>query len=106
MKKLTLSLLALCMIATLFPTHLKAANETNTIPISAPKPIESREATILMNRLEVIKEMDFKLLKGTEKRELRQEVRTIKRSLKAQSEGVYLSVGAIIIIALLLILLL
>lgn len=106
MKKLSLGLFAICMIATLFPAHLSATNETRTTPLSAPKPNESTEATLLISRLEVIKEMDFKLLKGAEKKELRKEVRAIKKSLAVNNGGVYLSVGAIIIIVLLLILLL
>ncbi len=42
----------------------------------------------------------------TEKRELRKEVKSIKKALTASGQGVYLSVGAIIIVILLLILLL
>ncbi len=106
MKKFTLSLLAVCMLATLLPTSLNAVHEARENPMSSPKPIAPTETTILMNRLEVIKEMDFKSMKGAEKKQLRKEVRTIKRSLKEANQGVYLSVGAIIIIALVLILLL
>jgi hypothetical protein len=45
-------------------------------------------------------------MKASEKKELRKEVRTIKAQLKASNNGVYLSVGAIIIVILLLILIL
>jgi len=106
MKKLTLALLVMSMFASLFPAQLNAKNVTRTIPLSSPKPNEATEAAILINRLEVIKEMDFKMLKGAEKKELRKEVKSIKQSLAATNGGVYLSVGAIIIIILLLILLL
>jgi hypothetical protein len=58
----------------------------------------------MLNRLEEIKEMDnlFKIFR----KELRKEVREIKSELKRSGQGVYFSVGAIIIIILLLILLL
>ena len=50
--------------------------------------------------------MDKSKMSSPEKRQLRKEVRTIKSTLNVLGEGVYLSVGAIIIIILLLILLL
>ncbi|HEU5147425.1 MAG TPA: hypothetical protein VFT90_11955 [Chryseosolibacter sp.] len=60
----------------------------------------------LQNRLEEIKAMDTRVLSRPEKKSLRREVREIKKELAAISGGVYLSVGALILIALLLILLL
>ena len=57
-------------------------------------------------RLQEIKDMDKENLSRAEKKELRREVKEIKKELKAGTQGVYLSVGAIIIIVLLLILLL
>lgn len=66
---------------------------------------ESR-AQQLQNRLEEIKNIDTRELSRAEKKTLRREVREIKKELAALSGGVYLSVGAIILIALLLILLL
>jgi hypothetical protein len=52
--------------------------------------------------------MDMKTLNSAEKKELRKEVRTIKSDIKAINNGggVYISVGAAILIVLLLILLL
>ena len=69
---------------------------------------ETTEARVLelQNRLEEIKAMDRKELSGSERKALRREVREIKKELAAVSGGVYLSIGAIILIALLLILLL
>lgn len=60
----------------------------------------------LQNRLEEIKAIDTKALSRVEKKALRKEVREIRKELAAISGGVYLSIGAIILIALLLILLL
>jgi hypothetical protein len=70
-------------------------------------PIETKEQTAarLQNRLEEIKSMDKSTMTKSEKKALRGEVRAIKKELKAISGGVYLSVGAILLIALLLILL-
>lgn len=69
---------------------------------------ESKEATAiqLQNRLEEIKALDKHELSREEKKALRREVKEIKKELAAISGGVYLSIGAIILIALLLILLL
>ena len=70
--------------------------------------IENREARAaqLRQRLEEIRTMDKSILSKSEKKALRREVREIKQGLAAISGGVYLSIGAIILIALLLILLL
>lgn len=59
----------------------------------------------LVNRLAEIKAMDASTLSRKEKRELRKEVKAIEKKL-ADSGGVYLSVGAIILIVVLLIILL
>jgi hypothetical protein len=69
-----------------------------------PTPVEKTADP--MARLREIKDMDIQNLSKTEKKELRKEVKEIKRDMKANKNGVYLSVGAIIIIILLLILLL
>jgi Skp family chaperone for outer membrane proteins len=67
---------------------------------------ESLRGQQLMQRLEEIKAMDKSELTRLEKKSLRKEVTAIKKEMKAVSGGVYLSVGAIIIVILLLILLL
>jgi len=67
---------------------------------------ENPAARQLLQRLEIIKGMDKSEMTRLEKKNLRKEVREIKKELKAISGGVYLSVGAIIIVILLLILLL
>ncbi len=58
----------------------------------------------LTNRLIEIRNMDKSHLTSTERKELRKEVKKIKR--EGKSNGVYFSIGAIIIIVLLLILIL
>lgn len=102
MKKLTLSLATVMLLLTFAPVQVRAAAEPK--PISST-PIETPEVRAMLNRLEEIDAMDKSTLKASEKRELRKEVRTIKRDLKASS-GVYLSVGALLLIIILLIVLL
>lgn len=72
------------------------AEQTN----SAAKTEEPR-AQQLLHRLEEIRDMNKSELTRLEKKSLRKEVKEIKKEMKG---GVYLSVGAIIIIILLLIL--
>jgi hypothetical protein len=72
----------------------------------APTEMESQRAQEIMIRLENIKAMDKSSMSRLEKRELRKEVKAMDKELRATSNGVYLSLGAIIIIILLLILLL
>ena len=60
----------------------------------------------LEQRLMQIKNMSKENLTSSDKKELRKEVKGIKKEMRASKNGVYLSVGAIIIIALLLIILL
>ncbi|MGC1241189.1 MAG: hypothetical protein WA874_06365 [Chryseosolibacter sp.] len=81
---------------------------TPAFPASNDIIAESKEAKAihLQNRLEEIKAIDKKELSRDEKKALRHEVKEIKKELAAISGGVYLSIGAILLIALLLILLL
>ena len=66
----------------------------------------SAEAQVIFDRLEEIKEMDKSDMSFAEKKELRKEVRASEKELKTMDGGVYISVGAIIIILLILILVL
>ena len=88
-----------------FPTTMLAAEKNVAAVTTDPKEVPAEVRTML-NRLDEIKAMDKSELNSSEKKELRKEVRTIKSELRASGNGVYFSVGAIIIIILLLILLL
>lgn len=59
----------------------------------------------MQERLDEIKAMDFKSMSKEEKKEVREELKEMRVEAKAAGNGVYISVGAIIIILLLLILL-
>lgn len=106
MKKLTLWAMTAMMLFTLVPTTMKAESGTLTTPASTPTPAETAMVNTLVTRLNEIKMMDIKSMNSTQKKELRKEVRAIKSDLRKAGEGVYLSVGAIILIVVLLILLL
>ncbi len=101
--KMSFMSLVMILTMTLIPT-LTFANETTKA--IGPKTEVPAEVQVMLDRLEEIKEMDKSNLTRAEKKELRKEVRSIKKELRSTGNGVYLSVGAIIIIILLLILLL
>lgn len=73
---------------------------TERIPVADP----ATQALVL--RLQEIKELDISTLNKTEKRELKSEVREINKELKRAGGGIYLSVGALLVVIILLILLL
>ncbi|MBC5842749.1 MAG: hypothetical protein K2Y30_03995 [Flavobacteriaceae bacterium] len=100
MKKLNFFLMIMLMSLCVFPTTM-LANEKNPAAKEVPAAVQLK-----LDRLEEIKEMDKSDMSRAEKKELRKEVKEIKTDLKSTGNGVYLSVGAIIIIVLLLILLL
>jgi hypothetical protein len=83
---------------------VEPAVKNTSIPAETPGAIRAQE---LIKRLEEIKAMDVKSMSKKEKKELRAEVKSIKREMRSINDGgVYISVGGIIIILLLLILLL
>ena len=105
MKKLPDYLMMAVLSLSVFPTTMNAKEKDPTAITATPKEVPA-EVKIMMNRLEEIKAIDKSSMTRVEKKELRKEVREIKSTLAASNNGVYLSVGAIIIIVLLLILLL
>ena len=74
--------------------------------VNSPAKPEDPRAQQLIQRLDEIKNMDKSSLTSSEKKNLRKEVKGIKKEMRSISGGVYLSAGAIIIIILLLIILL
>lgn len=87
------------------PKQSIAGTEPNPISTPLARSAESAKANFLVSRLFAIKTMDISNMGSSEKKELRKEVRGIKGQLKELGGGVYLSVGALIVIILLLILL-
>jgi hypothetical protein len=106
LKRIILCTLTAFLLLSFIPNQLAAYTATTATTVPGNNPVESTEAQVLLSRLDEINAVDKSALSGTEKRALRKEVRELKKDLKAANNGVYLSVGAIIIIVLLLILLL
>jgi hypothetical protein len=106
MKKFIFCLMAIFLSLTFIPVQSFAAtteDPTSLVVTKAPEPVESAEAKALITRLDEIKEMDKSKLNSTEKKDLRKEVKSIKRELKDISGGVYISAGALIVILIILI---
>lgn len=99
------------LLIILLPTQVKAGQGDDPVTNAAIETVDTdaalaAEAEVLLSRLEEINEMDKSDLSRAEKRELRKEVRQIDKALTLNGGGVYLSVGALILVILLLILLL
>lgn len=105
MKKVTFYLMMMVLSLSILPTQMMAAEKNPTAITNDSKEVPAG-VKVLLNRLEEIKKMDKSELKSSEKKALRKEVRAINAELRSTGNGVYLSVGAIIIVILLLILLL
>ena len=92
------------MSLTFLPQQINAATTAATATATVNYS-DSAEAGKLLLRLNEINSMDKTNLDAAEKKALKKEVVAAQAGLKSINNGVYLSVGAIIIIILLLILL-
>ena len=104
MKKATIYFMVLLLSITIIPTPI-AAKEKNPTAISNPPKEIPAEVQVMLNRLNEIKAMDKSNMSRLEKKALRKEVRSINKGLRTSGNGIYISVGAILIIILLIILL-
>lgn len=102
MNRTTFFLLNFCLLLLFIPFPAKAAVAGGTDPITV---VNQAKVDELSARLDEIALIDRTTMRPAERRELRQEVRDIKAELKAQG-GIYISVGALLIVIILLILLL
>jgi Flp pilus assembly protein TadB len=104
MKKFIYSLALIFTLGVSANTVLAAdKSEKNKTEMTVEQQAQLKRIT---ERVEEIRSMDKSDLSRAEKKELRKELRELKKQSKALGGGVYLSVGAIIIIILLLILIL
>ncbi len=106
MRKITFCVITMFLSLTFVPTYTMAKADVVPTTVPVPTSAESPQAQLLLNRLNEINAMDKSNLNSSEKKALRKEVRSTKKQLAEISGGVYLSVGAIIIILLVLIILL
>lgn len=102
---MTLSIMIIFLSLTVIPTTMLAKTTAPTAISNTTKEMPA-EVKVMLDRLKEIKEMDKSNLTSSDRKALRKEVRAIKSTLKSTGNGVYLSVGAIIIIILILILIL
>lgn len=103
-------LLKLGIISCLFLGTIEA-NSTTTLKADSTvnMPISGNTDTrvkALQFRLKQINEMDLNHLDKQQKKELKKEVQEIQKELKTTGNGIYISVGGIIIILLIIILIL
>ncbi|EON74768.1 hypothetical protein ADIS_4787 [Lunatimonas lonarensis] len=100
MKTIAYFLSLVFLVTSLAPAAVaKDVKEENSLT-----PEEELRLEEISERVAEIRAMDFAKMSKAEKRELRKELREINKETKALSGGVYLSVGAIIVILLILIL--
>lgn len=62
------------------------------------------EIQVMINRLHEIKDMDKSSLTRADKKELRKEVRSIRAAIRSSGNGIYLSVGALLVIIIIILL--
>lgn len=125
MNKSILISITLAFLLVIVSPNLKADEKLNNAVVTETNSdvVADAKAEInkLGNRVLEINEMDFELLEKTEKKELKKELRSINKELKAYSKsenpaiaeaaknnrggGLYISSGALIIILLLIIIL-
>ena len=84
-----------------FSNTLVPGTEMSAVPAENPN-----KTTDPLLRLQQIKNMNMENLSRAEKRDLRKEIKGIRKALKEQKNGIYLSLGAIVIIVVVLLLLL
>jgi len=109
MKKLMFYAVIAIMMLSFIPSQSKAANNTETGTTATTKSIESTDAAQLAARLDEIKAMDMSKLSRSEKKELRNEVKTIKSTqdetyVVHHHHGIYLGVGGVLVVVLIIIL--
>ncbi|MEX2513312.1 MAG: hypothetical protein WD398_10435 [Cyclobacteriaceae bacterium] len=105
MKKVTCLLALIMMFTSMAPVAMaKVEKKDKEKPELSPE--DEAKIAQLDARILEIKAMDFTQMDREERKEIRNELRDINKEAKAAGRGVYLSVGAIIIILLILILVL
>ena len=86
-----------------------AKTEKNEEDKNKKEEVQLTEAEVLLlkNRVEEIRDMDKSEMTRTEKRELRKELKEIKKTVNKNSNGgyIYISVGTVLLIVLLILLL-
>ena len=105
MKKLFASIAATLLLIAFAPIQSNAALEKKNATSVSSIENESAEVKALINRVNEINAMDKSSMSSAEKKELRKELRSIKRDVNAHSHGgaVYISGGLLVLIIVLII---
>ncbi|MDN3687878.1 hypothetical protein [Cyclobacterium jeungdonense] len=101
MKKIAYFLSMLMFLTAVAP----AAMAKNGSADKEPSPEEKARLEQLDERVQEIKAMDFRAMDKEERKEIRNELRDINKEAKEIGGGVYISVGALIVILILLVIL-
>jgi hypothetical protein len=101
MKKVMACITTVFMLVAFTPSQANA--ETNPVPLSATEK-ESAELKALINRIHEINAMDRSTMSRAERKEIRKELREIKKEVKRHGGGgaVYIS-GSLLVVILILI---
>ena len=106
MKKLIPFLMTAFLLLAFAPTQLSAGKYTGKVTVKESTTSSAVSSNPLLTRLAEIRAMDFSVLSSSERKSLRKELRSMKSQFSAIGGGVYISVGALILIIILIILLL
>ncbi|HLP94871.1 MAG TPA: hypothetical protein VK168_12590 [Saprospiraceae bacterium] len=106
MKKPTFYIVAAFVLLSLSPAQIRASTSPVSLFSTITMVVEPDKSALLYARLNEIKAIDKSELSFKEKKELRKETRSIKKQLRINNGGLYISSAAIIIIVILLIILL
>ncbi len=104
MRKLIFHLTLLCLFLLTVSVPLQAKDKIGSASVNTEA--EAAKAKVMLSRLDEINAIDKSTLNSAEKRQLRKEVKALKSNLNELGGGVYISVGAILLVIILLILLL
>lgn len=106
MKKLSVYITFGIILLMFVPSQINAAPVNDPVTTDSAEKLTHEEMQAMVVRLNEIKDMDKSSLTREERKELRKEVRTMKRDIRdSGGGGLYISSGAIIIILLLIIIL-
>jgi uncharacterized membrane protein YvbJ len=99
-------LIALMMVFMLGTTvaFASASDLKSNEPVATENKLSAEEVNRLLNRVEEIRKMDKSNMTSLEKRELRKEIKDIKKNVRKHGEIIYISGGAVLLVILILIL--
>ncbi len=83
----------------------KSESDNLAVPAKTENKLSAEEMSRLTKRVEEIRDMDKSNMSGTEKREMKKELKSIKENVRRNGSVVYIGTGTLILIIILVILL-